>query len=180
MSVADPLYTALLTTPQDHAEQALALRYAPIIQFDSREPFLPLAAGYTIFRVDAASPSFARQIPLATAGRPGAAVVIEYAIWWDWDIGHLYELEHVWVYVDAAEQVVHCEASSHGGYHPMLVDGHFAHAGDQVILLSEPGKHAFGPNPAWYDRLLIRDLTPSRSTEDVSVKSGENLPGECT
>ena len=83
MPVVDPLYAALLTTPQDRAEQALALRYAPIIHFDSHEPFLPLAVGYTIFRADAPSPSFARQITLAAAGRPSATVVLEYAIWWD-------------------------------------------------------------------------------------------------
>ncbi|MDP9374187.1 MAG: hypothetical protein M3Q65_17375 [Chloroflexota bacterium] len=94
---------------------ALALRYAPIVHLDRLDPFLPTFAGYTIFRRDGESPSFPRRVTL----RPGpleidandardiaalfpdgrlpevpeieAALVIEYAIWWDWDIQHLYE-----------------------------------------------------------------------------------------
>lgn len=102
---------ALLASPQDSVEHALAARYAPIIQFDAREPFLPLAAGYTVFRTDADSPSFPRRIELSPTGQPPAATAIEYAIWWDWDIGHLYELEHAWVYLDSDGQVVRAEAS---------------------------------------------------------------------
>ena len=41
----DPLHDALLATPVDPAPRALAARYAPIILFYLREPFLPLAAG---------------------------------------------------------------------------------------------------------------------------------------
>ena len=83
-------------------------------------------------------------------GQPPAALAIEYAIWWDWDIGHLYELEHAWVYVDAAGRVVRAEASWHGGQHDMRLDGRLALDGDHVVLFSEPGKHAFAPTPAWF------------------------------
>jgi glycerophosphoryl diester phosphodiesterase len=132
---------------EDHA---LAARYAPVIRFDEREPFLPLAAGYTVFRAPAPSPSFSRRIaPLADDGPP-AAIAIEYAIWWDWDIQHLYELEHVWVYVDDAGRVVHCEASAHGGYSAMLHGGDVPREGDRVVVCSEPGKHAFAPHPDWF------------------------------
>ena len=94
-------------------DRALAERHAPVIQFDKNEPFLPSVVGYTIFRQSAASPSFPRDIQL----RDRAQFVIEYAIWWDWDIQHLYELEHVWVYVDGGE-VVDIEASWHGKFNP--------------------------------------------------------------
>ncbi|MCX7668618.1 MAG: glycerophosphodiester phosphodiesterase family protein, partial [Anaerolineae bacterium] len=143
---------ALMAVPQDAAERDLAARYAPILRFDVHEPFLPLAVGYTIFRESGASASFQRGYPveLAAAGESPAAFAIEYAIWWDWDIGHLYELEHVWVYVDAAGRVVRARASWHGEHRDMRLDGHLALDGDHVVVFSEPGKHAFAPTPAWF------------------------------
>ena len=149
MSV-DPLYDALLAAPADPAARALAARYAPIILFDQREPFLPLAAGYTLFRADAPSPSFPRAITLGAADRAPAQLAIEYAIWWDWDIQHLYELEHVWVYLDAAGQLIHAEASWHGGFQAMRYHGSIPRDGDHALICSEPGKHAFAPHPDWF------------------------------
>jgi len=161
----DPILSALWNSPQDDEARALAARYSPILRFDVREPFLPLAAGYTIFRQDGPSPSFQRghQVELAPPGQPPASFAIEYAIWWDWDIGHLYELEHVWVFVDAQGQVVRGEASWHGGYHDMRYTpppvpppwggkegGELALDSDHLVLYSEPGKHAFAPTPAWF------------------------------
>jgi glycerophosphoryl diester phosphodiesterase len=147
---ADPLYQALLAESTDSDLRGLALRYAPIMLFDRREPFLPLAAGYTIFDADAPSPSFPRQVLLRAPDRPAAQRVIEYAIWWDWDIQHLYELEHVWVYIDSAGRVVHAEASWHGGFQAMGADGALTLEGDHLIVYSEPGKHAFAPAAAWF------------------------------
>jgi glycerophosphoryl diester phosphodiesterase len=150
MPPADLLYAELLAVPQDAEMQALAARYAPILRFDANEPFLPLAAGYTIFRADGPSPSMKRQIVLAAPEHPHATQAIEYAIWWDWDIGHLYELEHVWVYMDDQGRVVGCEASWHGQYHDMAQASGIALEGDHVMVYSEPGKHAFAPDPAWF------------------------------
>lgn len=148
----DPLLAALLNVEQDMADRNLAATYAPVLRFDVREPFLPLAAGYTIFRASGASPSFQRghRVELAPAGEPAATLAIEYAIWWDWDIGHLYELEHVWVYVDDAGRVVRAQASWHGKQHDMRLDGELALEGNHVVLFSEPGKHAFAPTPDWF------------------------------
>ncbi|MFL7807157.1 MAG: hypothetical protein AB8I80_00930, partial [Anaerolineae bacterium] len=145
--------SSLLSAPQDAEERALAARYAPILRFDAREPFLPLAAGYTIFRQSSPSSSFSRgrQVELAPEDQPPVSLAIEYAIWWDWDIGHLYELEHVWVFVDAEGRVVRGEASWHGGYHDMRHDGELALEGDHLTVYSEPGKHAFAPTPAWFE-----------------------------
>lgn len=153
---------ALLAAPQDDADRRLAARYAPILRFDAREPFLPLAAGYSIFRESSVSPSFQRgyKIELTPDGGPHAALAIEYAIWWDWDIGHLYELEHVWVYVDAAGRVVRAEASWHGDQRDLRLDGRLALEGDHVVIFSEPGKHAFAPTPDWF---LERRATFKRS-----------------
>ncbi|MCI0476626.1 MAG: hypothetical protein L0Y55_10295, partial [Anaerolineales bacterium] len=49
---------------QSRKARDLAARYAPLIYFDRKEPFLPLAVGYTIFTQDGASPSFPRRIEL--------------------------------------------------------------------------------------------------------------------
>ncbi|MCY4538671.1 MAG: glycerophosphodiester phosphodiesterase family protein [Chloroflexi bacterium] len=132
-----------VASPTDHE---LALRYAALIRFDAKEPFLPSAVGYTIFRETGSSSSFPREIQL----NENIAFAIEYAIWWDWDIGHLYELEHIWAYVDCDGVLVDTEASWHGGYNrmadgggrPCLVD-------NRPALYSEPGKHAFAPSPDW-------------------------------
>jgi glycerophosphoryl diester phosphodiesterase len=144
--------SSLLSASQDAEERALAARYAPILRFDAREPFLPLAAGYTVFRQGGPSPSFSRgrRVELAPEGQPPASLAIEYAIWWDWDIGHLYELEHVWVFVDAAGQVVRGEASWHGDYRDAGCNGALTLESDHLVVYSEPGKHAFAPTPAWF------------------------------
>lgn len=144
--------TTLFDVPQNPADRALVARYAPILRFDAREPFLPLTAGYTIFRETGESPSFrqGRKIDLAPPDGPHADFAIEYAIWWDWDIGHLYELEHVWVYVGADGRVVRAEASWHGDHHDMRHEGHLALEGDHFVVYSEPGKHAFAPTPDWF------------------------------
>ncbi len=151
---------------------ALALRYAPIVHLDRLDPFLPTFAGYTIFRRDGESPSFPRRVTL----RPGpleidandardiaalfpdgrlpevpeieAALVIEYAIWWDWDIQHLYELEHAWSYVGADGRLLYAEGSWHGSYFPMVWQGATPHQDDHPLLYSQPGKHAFVPDPS--------------------------------
>ncbi len=131
----------------------LARRYAPVIRFDEREPFLPSVAGYTIFREKAPSASFPREIQRADK----VAFVIEYAIWWDWDIQHLYELEHVWVHVGADGDIIHAEASWHGRFHAMRGDdGNPPLQDGRLTLYSEPGKHAFAPRPAM---LLRRKAT---------------------
>jgi glycerophosphoryl diester phosphodiesterase len=168
----DASVSALLAVAQDAGERSLAARYAPIIRFDAREPFLPLAAGYTIFRASGASPSFSRgrAVDLAPASEAAASLAIEYAIWWDWDIGHLYELEHVWVFVDGAGRVVRGEASWHGGYHDMRLGGRLALDGDRLVVYSEPGKHAFAPTPQWF-----RDRRPGArrsETQDLAGISG--------
>lgn len=152
---------ALASAPADYR---LALRHAPLLCFDRHEPFLPLALGYTVFRADAPSPSFPRAVTLP----PGADLAIEYAIWWDWDIQHLYELEHIWVYLDAAGRVIKAEASWHGLYNEMVDEnGQPPLEGGRLVLYSESGKHAFAPTPHWlYDRA---DLTRRHCTTLAGV-----------
>lgn len=118
--------------------------WLPVLRFDKNEPFLPLAVGYTVITKPQKSPSSKFEFD------PDGGTIIEYAIWWDWDIQHLYELEHIWVYLDAEGQLSKVEASAHGGKLLMTDDSNslpLEH--DRITLYSEPGKHAFGFNAQW-------------------------------
>ncbi len=152
--------------PEDHE---LALRHAPLIRFDAGEPFFPSVAGYTIFRESGPSPSFPQLITLER----DVTTVIEYAIWWDWDIGHLYELEHVWVYLDKDEGLLGAYASWHGDLHEMLDDtGRLPTEQGRALVYSEPGKHAFAAAPSWYDK---REDSTRRSCGKHAGKGGVHV-----
>ena len=114
----DPHLTSLLVAQAASREHELAVRYAPFLKFDHHEPFLPIAVGFTVMRQSGPSPSFPRTIEVGQGEQ-----VLEYAIWWDWDIVHLYELEHVWIYLNSSGKPVRAEASWHGRYHSMGVNG---------------------------------------------------------
>ncbi len=139
---------------QDKNALDLAERYAPIIMADEKEPFLLTAAGYTIFEHEDGSPSFKRRVTWSGEGYP-ATRAIEYALWWDWDIGHLYELEHVWVFLNAAGRVVAVEASWHGMFGQAEVSGNpvLDPSGRHPILLAQPGKHAMAASVAAFEEI---------------------------
>jgi FMN phosphatase YigB (HAD superfamily) len=122
------------------ADLALARRLAPVIRFADNEPFLPSHVGISVLEAPGPSPSSRLDIGFEAA----VAKVIEYAIWWDWDVQHLYELEHIWLKLDAADTVVAVEASAHGGKFAMTTaDGGLPLQDGRVTLVSTPGKHAF-------------------------------------
>ena len=108
----------------------------------TKEPFRPQVIGYTIFREDGPSPSFPRHIRRSASQEP-AEIVIEYALWWDWDINHLYELEHIWIYIDQESQVVGLESSWHGSIRDLYKQGAINYDGRHPLLFTSPGKHAF-------------------------------------
>lgn len=110
----------------------LVRRHAPILRLDSAEPFRPVAVGATVYRSEGKSVSSKFDIA------PAAGAVVEYAIYWDHDIQHSYDLEHVWVRVDDGGQVDSVEGSQHGQRLRLsadIVDG-------RPMLCAEPGKHA--------------------------------------
>ncbi|MCM3632335.1 MULTISPECIES: hypothetical protein [Paenibacillus] len=120
----------------------LASQYIPILELDEHEPFLPQAVGVTVLDQSAPSPSFRRQIKLDPKF---TMLVIEFAIYWDYDIQHLYDLEHVWVYVGKDGSVTDCEASFHGKYFKGLLPDRSNVEGQRVKLYCQAGKHAFSP-----------------------------------
>lgn len=172
---AEAHFATLDRTIAAQADYDLALRHAPIIRFDVREPFLPSVIGYTVFRQDGRSSSFPRDLELP----PAAAVVIEYAVWWDWEIQHLYELEHIWVYLDHDEHVVRVDASWHGGFHIMVAaDGQPPLQDGRAIVYSESGKHAFAPLIDWLiDRKPVTDDSCGRSAGKMGVHVTPLLDG---
>jgi FMN phosphatase YigB (HAD superfamily) len=156
------LQPSLPSVPQVSHDRdwSIAQRYAPEVLCDALEPFLPVAVGYTIFTENKTSDSFGRDITLPE----GCAMAIEYAVWWDWDIEHLYELEHLWVYLDDAGRVMKFEGSFHGDVHELeKTEG-------SLKCFSEPGKHAF----ANLEQLMAREpLTTASCT--VNAGSGDVL-----
>lgn len=115
-------------------------KYAPIIYFDQNEPFFPVKVATTVINSTGRSPSFDREFLFDDERLD---FIIEYAIYWDFDIQHLYELEHIWVYVAKDGSVLDCEASSHGSYKKSLLKDKSNLDGTQIKLYSQPGKHAF-------------------------------------
>jgi hypothetical protein len=154
---------------QDENARDLAARYAPIILADEREPFEIAAVGYTLFERAGASPSFPKRRVDVGAGSPhpydSATRAIEYALWWDWDIGHLYELEHVWTFVGGDGGVVTVEASWHGMFGSAEVDGKPVLDGTHPILLAQPGKHAMAASSEPFDE--IREWAEQEAGRDA-------------
>ncbi len=117
---------------------ALAERHRPVLCLDLAEPAPPLALGYWVIRAAGVSPSSKFLLT-----PPAGGAVIEYAIWHDWDIQHLYDLEHVWVHLDAAGAPVRVEGTMHGMRVAMDTGGGLPELREgRPVLYSEPGKHA--------------------------------------
>lgn len=145
--------TPVATLPST-AGLALARRLAPILLFSDNEPFLPSRVGISILDAPGRSPSSQLDITFES----NVERVIEYAIWWDWDVQHLYELEHIWLKLDGADRIVGVEASAHGGKFAMSgPDGALPLVDGRITLISTPGKHAFTPTAAEQDK--TRELT---------------------
>ena len=126
-------------------QKELVLRYQPRILMDRADPFPVRLLGCTVFSEPGMSNSF-RDLRLDPAAL-GAKYIIEYAVYFDYDIQHLYDLEHVWVMVGAEGEVTECWCSYHGMR--MRASGLrcFRLEGTHPVLYCQPGKHAFLPDP---------------------------------
>jgi hypothetical protein len=153
-----------------------ALRYAPHLYFDVKEPFFPVAVGVTELRKGDESPSFKRTFDWEDAS-PELEFILEYAIYWDYDIQHLYEMEHVWIYVAADGTVLDAEASFHGKYFKgLLKDRSNLEEETHVRLYSQPGKHAFLPQPELFE--LVPNLR--KATQAAAGMDGLLITGPFT
>lgn len=145
-------------------ERELVRKYMPELYFDRNEPFYPDRIGVSIIRESGASPSFSRELVYDPQRMD---CILEFAIYWDYDIQHLYDLEHIWVYVGKDGQVLDCEGSFHGNYLKGLLSDRSNLSGTHVKLYAQPGKHAFSPRPDLFE--LLPDL---RSCTDEQAGTG--------
>ncbi|WP_051228339.1 HAD family hydrolase [Pleomorphomonas oryzae] len=118
--------------------EKLAVDHRPVLKCCRTEPYPPSRLGWSVATQPVRSPSSAFDLI------PRGGAVIEYVVWCDWDIGHLYDLEHVWVHVDAGGSVVAVEGSQHG--RRVDLTDCAVEAGRPVVYL-EPGKHAVWSSP---------------------------------
>lgn len=153
------------------SDQVLVRRHAPIVWFDGAEPFVPQAVGWAVLRQSGPSPSFERYLTLDIPDVGRAAAVIEYALWTAWDIQHLYELEHVWSYVDADGELLFAEASWHGGFGALVQEGQLSRDGARPVAYAQPGKHAMAPTPEVFTRF---DVLRARFARACGPEAGDD------
>lgn len=132
--------------------EAFVEKYVPHLRYDKAEPFPLVAVGYTVFHEKRKSPS-SRFVPDMEPGES----VIEYAFYYDFDIQHLYDLEHVFVKVDSRGKIVGLVSSFHGKFLNALILGETEIEGTHPVLYVQPGKHAFMPGPHYFQLALDRD-----------------------
>ena len=133
----------------DGSMLSLFQTYAPLVYHDEKEPFPLRAVGCTRFQ----KPGTSLTVPGLSwdPKEQGAAQILEYALYYDYDIQHLYDLEHVWVAVDDGGAVVDCWCSFHGMVlRAWGLPQFFQLQGTHPVLYSEPGKHALMPDPSLF------------------------------
>ncbi|GGO02343.1 hypothetical protein [Saccharibacillus kuerlensis] len=143
-----------MTKSAGEEDRMLCERYAPYLMFDLREPFLPNLVGFTRLEAAGESPSFSRSFEDAD---PRTDFILEYAIWWDYEIGHIHQLEQIWIYVGPNGEVLDCEVTFHGRIlKGLLKNRSNLSDGTHVRLFAQPGKHALSPMPELFE--LLPDL----------------------
>ncbi len=155
----------------DAATALLARQLAPILLCDKLEPFEPHVVGISHLKRGEPSPSFRHMNPFTKAPNRTSSV-LEYAIWWNGDIQHLYELDHVWIYLNENNVPIHITASAHGE----MIDISQSNWQDrQIRLFCEPGKHALAPASA--DILAKREFLDAACSQSETI-DGFQIPAE--
>ncbi|MCM1222666.1 MAG: hypothetical protein NC548_50220 [Lachnospiraceae bacterium] len=139
-------------TTEEINDKRLAETFVPHFRYDKREPFAMQGIGYTMYREAAKSPSCRRVIEA-----PSGGTAIEYALYYDYDIQHLYDLEHAFVYLDGEERIVGVESSFHGKFVNSRIEGVTEYEGSHPVLYVQPGKHAVLASPEYFQLVLERE-----------------------
>ena len=108
----------------------------------------------------------------------GAEYCIEYAYYYDYDIQHLYDLEHIWVYVDDAGNICGCEHSFHGKFfHVTTTSGELQLDDGRPVVYVQPGKHALMPQAKGFETLVdYRDACGVAAGAD-GILTPDIIPG---
>lgn len=137
---------------------SLFKKYSPIFYKDANEPFIIQKVACTMYKENAKSVSSKYEIEFDAE----TEFVLEYAVYWDFDIQHLYDLEHVFLSIDKDGHIVDIISSFHGKFYRQknaeFKDNH-------PILFLQPGKHAIMAHPEYFD--LFKDLMSA-----CNVKAG--------
>lgn len=156
-------------------KEELAKRHIPVLYMDRLEPFVLLYIGYSVFDQAVTSVSAKRLVDPASHK---AAVCIEYAFYYDYDIQHLYDLEHVWIYLDEEEKICGCESSFHGMYLNVMLPGTDILRGEnRVHLYVQPGKHAFMPEPALFHLFIDFESSCADKAGKDGILTPDVVPG---
>lgn len=128
-------------------DRLYALKYQPYFRVDTKEPFPIKTLGYTVYWENSRSQSFRRDIILEKESK----CLVEYSLYFTYDIQHLYDLEHAFVEVNKNNEVTRLEGSFHGKYINCLIVGHtsWEHK-THAILYLQPGKHAVASDPDYF------------------------------
>lgn len=141
---------------------SLAAAYVPHLRYDKAEPFALQGIGYTIYRESLKSPSCRRVIEAAEGG-----LVIEYAFYYDFDIQHLYDLEHSFVYLDGSGKVTGVESSFHGKFLNSMIENVLEFEDNHPVLYVQPGKHALLPAPDYFKLVIDRDTACNKNAGEA-------------
>ena len=134
----------------------IAIRYLPIIMKDMNEPIPVRKIGITVF--DGPGDSITFPGLHVEPEKEGWKMLIEYAIYMDYDIQHLYDLEHVWIAVGENGEVKDCICSFHGmRIHAAGVPDLYRMEDGKPVLYMQPGKHAFMPDPKLFGLHILKD-----------------------
>lgn len=146
-------------------EKNTALKYLPYFMKDENDPFPIIAIGYSFFYEDGQSKSSKRYFRIR---KPQCSFMIEYAVYFDFDIQHLYDLEHVFIYVGENGEVMDVEASFHGKFLKSMINDALAfHEKTHPVMYMQPGKHAMMPDPAYFNLFIgLTEVCSSGAGED--------------
>jgi hypothetical protein len=86
-----------------------------------------------------------------------AARVLEYAVYYDSDIQHIYDLEHIWVYLNPINQPIAVKATRHGMFVTQYATPEkIAFKGSHPIVYADPGKHALHTKPKTMRKNILK------------------------
>lgn len=166
-------------------DKELILKYAPEVYLDINDPIPVKKVGVSIYENDGdRSRSFNRKFDFKNF--EGCTKVIEYAYYYDYDIQHLYDLEHTWVFLDKDGNIVAVEGSYHGRFLNAGVPGLSHHTKDKAVMYSQPGKHGMLSDPKLmyqYSELFASCNrlagsggldAPDRYLEDIHISDVDN------